>query len=161
MNVSSLSPADLTQLLAQTRVRVDPRTFVIASVPVRFEPALRVAVAQIHAPFFVQIGSDELTVALATDEWTRVRRVFPGATEEPGYRLITLEVRLDWNVIGYLAAVTRALADAGVPVGVLSSFYYDHLLVRDDLLEKAEAALQHLIDAAGAASGDAGLASEL
>jgi hypothetical protein len=129
---------------------------VIASVPVRFDSALRKALAQVHAPFFVQIGSEELTAVLATDEWTRVHRAFPGATEEAGYRLITLEVRLDWQVIGYLAAVTRALADAGVPVGVLSSFHYDHLLVRGDLLGKAEAALQHLIDAAGAASANAG-----
>jgi len=153
--VSSPSPADLSHLLAQTRVRVDPRTFVIVSVPVRFESTLRKALADLHAPFFVQIGVDELTLVVATDEWTRVRRVFPDATEEAGYRLMTLEVRLDWQVIGYLAAVTRALADAGVPVGVLSSFHYDHLLVRDDLLGKTEAALRHLIDAAGAASGDA------
>ena len=93
---------------------------------------------------------------LATDEWTRARSAFRDTEAEAGYRLITLEVRLDWQVTGYLAAVTRALADAGVPVGVLSSFQYDHLLVRDDLLGKAEAALQHLIDAAGAASGQAG-----
>ncbi len=161
MRVADAGPGDLAHLLAQTRVRVDPRTFVIVSVPVRFESTLRQAIAEVHAPLFVQIGADELTAVLATDEWTRVRRVFPGATEEAGYRMITLEVRLDWQVIGYLAAVTRALADAGVPVGVLSSFHYDHLLVRDDLLGKAEAALQHLINAAGAASGNAGRAREL
>ena len=154
--MSSPSPADLSHLLAQTRVRVDPRTFVIVSVPVRFDSALRKALAQVHAPFFVQIGSEELTAVLATDEWTTARSAFRDTEAEAGYRLITLEVRLDWQVTGYLAAVTRALADAGVPVGVLSSFQYDHLLVRDDLLGKAEAALQHLIDAAGAASGQAG-----
>lgn len=158
--MSSPSPANLAHLLAQTRVQADPRTFVIVSVPVRFESTLRKALADLHAPFFVQIGSDELTVVVATDEWTRVHRAFPDAKEEAGYRLITLEVRLDWQVTGYLAAVTRALADAGVPVGVLSSFYYDHLLVRGELLEKAEAALQHLIATAGAASGDDGRARE-
>ena len=130
----------------------------IASVPVRLESTVRKTLGDLHAPFFVQIGADELTVVLATDEWTRVRSAFRDAEVEAGYRLITLEVRLDWDVTGYLAAVTRALADAGVPVGVLSSFHYDHLLVRDDLLGKAEAALHHLIDAAGAASGDAGRA---
>ena len=133
----------------------------IASVPVRLESALRKTLADVHAPFFVQIGSDELTAVLATDEWARVHSAFRDAKVEAGYRLITLEVRLDWEVIGYLAAVTRALADAGIPVGVLSSFHYDHLLVRGDLLEKAEAALQHLIDAAGTAPGDADRAREL
>jgi hypothetical protein len=126
----------------------------------RYEADLRTAIANAHAPFFVQIGGDEMTGVLAADEWTRLRGAFREVTEETGYRLITLDVRLEWDIVGYVAAVTRALADAGIPVGVLSSFHHDHLLVRDALLGKAEAALRHLIDAANAASGDAGRTDE-
>jgi hypothetical protein len=134
---------------------VDPRTFVIASVPVRFEAALRRALAGMHAPFFVRVGSSDLTLVAAQDEWRDVRGAFPGATEEAGYRLVTLDIPLEWQVVGYLAAVTRALADGGVPAGGLSSFHHDHLLIRGDVLPEAEAALRHLIDTAGAAAADA------
>ena len=144
----------VANLLAQTRLRVDPRTFIIAAVPARFESALRNRLAEVHAPFFVQITPGELSIVLAADEWSPARHAFPGAREETGYRLITLDVHLDWQVTGYLAAITRALAEARVPVGVVSSFHYDHLLVRAELLANAEAALQHLIDATGAASGE-------
>ena len=138
----------IATLLAQTRVRVDPRAFVIVGLPPAHEASLRGALAGIYAPFFVQIFPHEHTLVLPEDEWIRLRAKFPGAREEPGHRLITLDVVLDWEVTGYLAAVTAALAEAGIPVGVLSSFHHDHLLVRDVHLTHAESALKQLLDAA-------------
>ena len=139
-------------LVAQTTLRVDPRLFTIVGVPGSLGISVRKALADVHAPFFVQFFPHEQTIVLAEDEWIRVKGKFPGAGEEPGYRLITLEANLDWQVVGYLSVVTAALARARIAVGVLSSFHHDHLLVRADRLEDAVAALQHLIDAARAAS---------
>jgi hypothetical protein len=150
----SIDPA-IAPLLAATVLRVDPRAFTIASVPPIYEPSVRVALADVHAPFFVQVMAKEVSLILADDEWASVRPRFKGVKEEPGYRLITLDVKLDWDVTGYLAAVTKALADDQIPVGVLSSFHHDHLLVRSDLLERAAASLQRLLDAARAATGQA------
>lgn len=135
-------------LLAQTRLRVDPRTFVIVGIPSIHEASLRGALAGIYAPFFVQMFPHEQTLVLPEDEWRPLRAKFSGAREEPRYHLITLDVVLEWEVTGYLAAVTGALAQAGIPVGVLSSFHHDHLLVRDVHLAGAEAALERLIEAA-------------
>ncbi len=144
--------ARIARLLARTTLRVDPRSFNIVAVPVPLENSVRNVLADVLAPFFVQFLPHEQTIVLAEDEWGRVREKFPGAREEPGYRLITLEAYLDWQVVGYLSVVTAALASARIPVGVLSSFHHDHLLVRGDRLDNAVAALQHLIDAARAAT---------
>lgn len=131
-------------LLAATRVRIDPRLFVIVAVPVPHAATLRGMLAQIYAPFFIQMFPDEQTIVVPEDEWRRLHATIPGAREETGYRLVTLDAVLDWDVTGYLAAVTAALAGAGVPVGVLSSFHHDHLLVQDAHLDRAVAALQVL-----------------
>ncbi len=139
-------------LVAQTALRVDSRLFTIVGVPVSLEISVRKAIADVHAPFFVQFFPHEQTIVLAEDEWVRLKGKFPGAREEPGYRLVTLEANLDWQVVGYLSVVTAALAGAGIAVGVLSSFHHDHLLVRADRLDDAVAALQHLVDAARAAT---------
>jgi hypothetical protein len=147
-----LDPA-IAPLLAATVLRVDPRAFTIASVPPTYEASVRGAMADVHAPFFVQVMAKEISLILADDEWARVRTRFKGAKEEPGYRLITLEVKLDWDVTGYLAAVTQALADDQIPVGVLSSFHHDHLLVRIDLADSAVEAIRRLVDAARTAEG--------
>lgn len=48
---------------------------------------------------------------------------------------------IDFGVIGLLAALTRALADGGVSVFVVSTFDTDYLLVRSGDLERAVRAL--------------------
>jgi hypothetical protein len=159
MSADALDP-EIAGLLGRTTLRVDTRLFIIVGVSPSLDISVRKALAEVHAPFFVQFFPHEQTIVLAEDEWARVRAAFPGAREEPGYRLITLEANLDWQVVGYLSVVTGALAKAGIPVGVLSSFHHDHLLVRADRRDKAVAALRHLIDAARAATSGLGSASE-
>ena len=51
---------------------------------------------------------------------------------------------------GVLAALTRALAEAGVPAFALSTYDTDYLLVKDEQLKIAAAALEragHTVDA--------------
>ncbi len=156
--VAPLDP-EIAGLLASTTLRVDPRAFTIVGVSPSLEMSVRKTLTDVHTPFFVQFFPHEQTIVLADDEWARVRTKFPGAREEPGYRLITLEANLDWQVVGYLSRVTAALAASGIPIGVLSSFHHDHLLVRGDRLDNATAVLQHLIDAARAATSEPGAAN--
>ena len=37
--------------------------------------------------------------------------------EDPEYGLLTLNIELEWNVVGYLARVTEILAAAGISCG--------------------------------------------
>lgn len=43
--------------------------------------------------------------------------------------LITLAVHSDLESIGFLAAVTNALANSGISVNAVSAYYHDHLFV--------------------------------
>jgi hypothetical protein len=62
---------------------------------------------------------------------------------EPGWKRLTFEMELPFELVGFLAAVATALAEADVPVFVLSSYATDHVLVkRADL----DTAVQRLAD---------------
>lgn len=45
------------------------------------------------------------------------------------WAMITLTIHSDLNAIGFLAAITKKLADAGISVNAVSAFYHDHLFV--------------------------------
>lgn len=60
---------------------------------------------------------------------------------EPGWRAIRVEGQLDFGLVGILAQLTGALADADIPVFAVSTFDTDYLLVRKERLDAAAAAL--------------------
>jgi len=62
---------------------------------------------------------------------------------ETGYRLITLDISVPLDVIGYISKVSSALANAKVPILILS-LYSDKILVKEEYLERALNVLREL-----------------
>lgn len=56
---------------------------------------------------------------------------------ERGWRVLKLEGPLDFSLVGVLAKITGALAEADVSVFVISTFDTDYVLVRENLLNTA------------------------
>ena len=61
-------------------------------------------------------------------------------------RMITLTVHSSLEAIGFLAAVTGRLAEAGISVNAVSGFYHDHLFVPEDRASEAVRLLQNTHD---------------
>jgi len=59
-------------------------------------------------------------------------------------RLITLMVHSALDAVGFLAAITARLAEAGISVNAVSAFHHDHLFVPVDRAEEAMAVLQEV-----------------
>ena len=59
-------------------------------------------------------------------------------------RLITLTVHSSLEAVGFLAAITAPLAEAGISVNAVSAFYHDHLFVPVERAEDAQLVLQKL-----------------
>jgi hypothetical protein len=60
-------------------------------------------------------------------------------------RLITLTVHSSLEAVGFLAAITARLAEAGISVNAVSAFYHDHLFVPHDRADEALARLQEMM----------------
>lgn len=80
--------------------------------------------------------SDELSVVCRTES------AAPADQAEHGWRLLTVRGPMEFSLTGIIAAVSGALAAAGVPLFALSTFDTDHLLVKDDDLARAADALR-------------------
>ena len=61
-----------------------------------------------------------------------------------GFSIVTLDTVMAWDLTGVLAAVTAPLAAAGIPLGAVTAYSRDHVLVPWDRLDEALAALSPL-----------------
>jgi uncharacterized protein len=59
-------------------------------------------------------------------------------------RLITLTVHSSLEAIGFLAAITGRLAEAGISVNAVSAYYHDHLFVPEHRADEALRLLQDI-----------------
>ena len=64
-------------------------------------------------------------------------------SREDGWRAFKVEGPLDFSLVGILAKLSSALADAKVPLFALSTFDTDYVLVKGEKLETAIAALSN------------------
>ncbi len=86
---------------------------------------------------FVAKTDEELSLVCPTD------RAPAGAlAREDGFRAFRIEGVLDFSLVGILAAISGALADAGIGLFAVSTFNTDYVLVKEVDLARALAALQ-------------------
>ena len=57
---------------------------------------------------------------------------------------LTLDVHSSLLAVGLTAAVSTALAGAGIPANVIAGFHHDHILVPEDRADEAVSCLQRL-----------------
>ena len=65
------------------------------------------------------------------------RQRFEEYREKGAFRLITFNIVLDLSIVGFMAVVSRRLADEGVSIYVLSTYLRDHILVNEGDCGKA------------------------
>ena len=132
--------ADAVELLRRATVEVAPATYFL--IGMRHEDWARLLEnpelsPRGSAPFMLLRDRYEVTLLLDETDWRTMRHSARDARIEGGFRLVTLNIELDWNVVGFLARVTQLLAEAGISCGALSAFSRDHLLIKQDDLAAA------------------------
>jgi hypothetical protein len=135
-----MQETDITELLSRARVEIAPATFYL--VGLRHEDWARLLEnpelsPRGSAPFMLLKDEHEVTLLLDETDWHTIRHAVRDARIEGDFRLLTFDIELDWKTVGFLARVTRLLADAQISTGALSAFSRDHLLIKQDDLGNA------------------------
>jgi hypothetical protein len=136
-------------LLRKTKVEIAPETFVLIGLSqenyrrLLENPELS---PRGTAPFMLLVDKFETTLLLDQVDWLTMRHAARDAKIEGDFRLLTFTVELDWSVIGFLAFVAKILAQADVPVGAISAFSRDHLLIKQNDLPRALKILSQYVE---------------
>ena len=125
---------DLAELLAGLEPSLSDGEFVFLSIPDNAG-----AHGNAGAPWAV-IREDEGTTLILE------RPPAEGTGKEEGetFRRITLTVHSSLAAVGLTAAVSRALAEAGIPANVVAGFHHDHIFVPAGRAGEALAVLEAL-----------------
>ncbi|MBN1120998.1 MAG: ACT domain-containing protein [Anaerolineae bacterium] len=93
---------------------------------------------------FIQ-DKDEITIVVPSAVLVDFADRLQSIETSKGWRLITFDIILEHDVIGFMAAISECLAGVGVSIFALSAYERDHLLVPADQIETAWQALDDLL----------------
>ena len=138
------------ELLRSAKVEVAAETFALVGMTQEQLLALlgdNALSPRMSAPFMIFMDSHEVTLILDEIDLANMRPGLSGAKIENGYRMLTFDIVLELSVVGFMAEVSRILADAHIPILPVSAYSRDHLLVRQTDLPSALKALSgHVLE---------------
>lgn len=94
-----------------------------------------------HPDAFATIQDEtETTVVVEQDDVDAV----DASEVESGWKRLTFEMDLPFELVGFLATVASALAEVDISVFVISTYSTDHVFVKEDDLDAAVLRLENL-----------------
>jgi hypothetical protein len=119
--------------------------FVIASLPL---DAYREALSSIvEMADFVSLtrDKDEVSLISSEEEWAKIADRFPSAQVQTGRRMIAFDTVLDFTVVGFIAEISRALAEAGISILNTSTYRTDLVFVHESRFDAAVTAVKQAL----------------
>jgi hypothetical protein len=134
------------QALQKATLYSDGVDYSVIKLPARAITVSAGVVAEIGEAFCALIvDKDEVSLIIPRDAIEDFEHRLQGRTIAPSsYRLITFDLELDFNLFGFMATVSEALAKAEVSILPIAAFSRDHILVPSQQLDIALATLQKL-----------------
>ena len=139
----------ISEILSKTKVEITPETFTLVSLQqedwlkLLENPELS---PRMTAPFMIFRDAYETTLLLDEIDFANVRNALANAKVESNFRLLTFAVELNFSVVGFLAEISRILAEAEISIIALSAFSRDHILVKQNDLAKALKVLGEVVE---------------
>ena len=133
-------------LLATAQLYTDEQIYILVKLPRNAVIAAAGVVAEIAEPFSaLLVDKDEVTLLIPEDVWADYERRLPGhEIAARRFRLITFDLALDLSVVGFMALVAGALAQANVSILPYAAYTRDHIFVSVDEFDLALHTLRQL-----------------
>lgn len=128
------------ELLSKTKIEVAPETFFLISLThndwmkLLENPELS---PRMSAPFMIFRDRWEVTLLVDEIDFKTIRHAIRDAKIQGNFRLLSFDIELDFETIGFLAEISKILAEANISIVALSAFSRDHLLIKQEDLPKA------------------------
>jgi hypothetical protein len=119
--------------------------FAVASLPLEHYGAAVACLRDIEGFVSLTRDKDEITLVIAEAVWQQLAANFPDAKVQGSRRMIVFDTVLDFSVVGFIAEISRALAEADISILNLSTYRTDAILVHESRFEEAVAAVKRAL----------------
>jgi hypothetical protein len=139
-------PQTIQQALQQANFYSDQQPYHLIMLPPGAVMAAAGVVAEIGEPFCgLIVDKDEVTLLIPQEAWADFQRRLPGAVVSPiVYRLITVDVELEPTLVGFMAHISKALADVSVSILAFAAYSRDHFFVSESQFDLALSTFEKL-----------------
>ena len=139
-------PQTVDQALKNAQLYTDQLEYSLVHLPPNAIMVAAGVIAEIGEPFGAMIvDKDEVTLVIPADAVADFsKRLREHRLSDTSYRLITFDIELEATLTGFMARISQALADAGIPILPFAAFSRDHLLVPSAHFDTAWSALKAL-----------------
>jgi len=130
--------ARLRKLFAKTKLVILPEDYLLIHLPLdsRQIPAEWYRPATTHFAVFIREPRG-ITLAITRRKWLRMRNLFKKYEVSGPMKVVTFDIEIPLDVHGYIAPITKTLADGGISVVLVSTYVCDHILVRKEDLPRS------------------------
>jgi hypothetical protein len=139
-------PESIDSVLSRATFYSDGIDYVLIKLPAQAITVAAGIIAEIGEPFAaLVVDKDEVTLLICAEAVDAFSRRLDGCTVYPTpYRLITIDVELDPALVGFIAHISRALAEAEISILPYAAYTRDHLFVTAAKIDEAIAVLEGL-----------------
>ena len=120
---------ELEKIIEQSTFEIQKGSYIYAKVK---------SIADLNKHFMVSRDKDEITVVTKEENIGDLDLI---ERNKDSYSLIALNVSMPFYSVGFLAAVSGAIAKAGMNILIVSTYSKDYIIVKEDRLEKARKVL--------------------
>ena len=124
-------PKDLLKLYARSRAEVIPEDYLVIKLPLKETVIIEDKIKLIMDCFFsLTIDREEITLIIPDNEWKKISDSFLELKIERTYKIISIELPLQWTITGYFSFISRLLSEVGISVGMVSCYSKNYLLIK-------------------------------
>ncbi len=139
-------PQTVEMVLQSAAYYSDGQAYSFVQLPIAASTAAAGVVAEIGEPFVaLLIDKDEISLLISSEAWSDFAHRLPGAQLSPiPYRLLTIDMPLESDLVGLIAHISQALAAAQISILPFAAFSRDHIFVAEKDFDQALAVLNTL-----------------
>jgi hypothetical protein len=119
--------------------------FAVASIPLEHYGEVVACLGRVQDFISLTRDKEEITLVVAEEAWRKMAPRFPDAVVQEGRRLIRFDTVLDFSVVGFIAEISRALAEADISILSISTYRTDAVLVHESRFDDAVNAVKQAL----------------